>query len=126
VVRTPGRLVGDTHGKSKMGCLLTLLVLAVVVYYGVGAGGHLFKYARFVEEMRTQAGLATNIDNATIQRRLLAKIEELGLPSEARRLTIRRTARPREIVIRTSYPVAFELPFYEYVHTFTPEAKAPL
>ena len=116
----------NSRGKSNKGCLLTLLVLAVAIYYGIGAGGHVFRYARLVDEMRTQARLATNIDNATIQRRLLGKIEELNLPSEARRLTIRRTARPREIVIRTSYPVEFELPFYVYTHTFNPEAKAPL
>ena len=126
MVTGPSARWRNTRGKSNKGCLFTLLLLAVVIYYGIGASGHLFKYVRLLDEMRTQARLATNIDNATIQRRLLGKIEELNLPPEARRLTVRRTARPREIVIRTSYPVAFELPFYVYVHTFNPEAKAPL
>lgn len=123
---TSSRLWRNTRGSSKKGCLFTLLLLAVATYYGIGIGGHYFRYFRLLDEMRTQARLATNIDNATIQRRVLGKIEELDLPSEARRLTIRRTARPREILIRTSYPVTFELPFYVYVHTFTPEARAPL
>ena len=116
----------NREGGSKKGCLFTLLLLAVATYYGIGIGGHYFRYFRLLDEMRTQARLATNIDNAAIQRRLLGKLEQLDLPSEARRFTIRRTARPREIVIRTSYPVTFELPFYEYVHTFNPEARAPL
>ena len=115
-----------TRGGSKRGCVLTLLVLVVAVYYGIGIGGHYVTYFRFLDEMRTQARLASTVDNATIQRRLLDRIEELGLPAEARRVSIRRTARPREIRISTSYQVTFELPFYVHVHTFNPEARAPL
>jgi hypothetical protein len=123
---TSSRTWRNTRGSGKKGCLFILLLLAVAVYYGIGIGGHYFRYLRLVDEMRTQARMATNIDNGTIQRRLIRRIEELDLPSEARRLTIRRTARPREIVIKASYPVTFELPFYVYVHTFNPEARAPL
>ncbi len=126
MVTRPSRLWRHKGGGSKRGCLVTLVVLAVAVYYGIGIGGHYFRYFRLLDEMRTQARLATNVDNATIQRRLLTRIEELDLPPEARRISIRRTARPREIVIKTSYPVSFELPFYVYVHTFNPEARAPL
>ncbi len=126
MVTRSNRLWRNRSGGSKKGCLFTLLLLALVSYYGVGIGGHYVRYFRLLDEMRTQARLAVNVDNATIQRRLLGKIEELDLPSEARRLSIRRTARPRQIVIRTSYPVSFELPFYVHVHTFNPEAKAPL
>lgn len=116
----------NRRGASKLGCLITLAVLAVVVYYGIGVGGHYFRYFRLLDEMKTQARLATNVDNATIHNRVLAMIEQLQLPDDARRLTIRRTARPRQITISTSYQVAFELPFYVYTHTFNPQARAPL
>jgi hypothetical protein len=116
----------NRRGASKLGCLITLAVLAVVVYYGIGIGGHYFRYFRLLDEMKTQARLATNVDNATIRNRVLAMIEQLQLPDDARRLTIRRTVRPRQITISTSYQVAFELPFYVHTHTFNPQARAPL
>jgi hypothetical protein len=109
-----------------LGCLLTLLVLAVVGYYGAGIGAHVFRYVRLLEEMNTQARLARYIDNTIIRDRLVAKVEQLGLPSEARRFTVRRTANPREITVRTSYEVDLELPFTAYTYTFKPEARAPL
>ena len=114
------------RGASKLGCLITLAVLAVVVYYGIGIGGHYYRYLRLLDEMKTQARLATNVDNATIRNRLLARIEQLQLPDDARRLTIRRILRPRSITISASYQVAFEFPFHIHTHTFTPQARAPL
>ena len=117
----------NRRGASKLGCLITLAVLAVVVYYGIGIGGHYFRYFRLLDEVKTQARLATNVDNATIRIRLLAMIEQLQLPDDARRITIRRIAQPRrQITISTSYQVAFKLPFYVYTHTFNPQARAPL
>ncbi len=79
-----------------------------------------------LDYMREQAKIAPSIDDATIRRRLLRKIDEIGLPEEAKRMSIRRTARPREIRIRVSYPAVFEFPFYKYVHTFNLEASQPL
>lgn len=115
------------RGVSRLGCLFNLLLVAFVGYYGFQVGEAYLQYYRIVDEMRTQARLAASIDDATIQRRVLRKAKELGLPDEAsRNLRIRRTTRPREIRITSSYERALELPFYRYVHTFTPEARQPL
>lgn len=116
----------DESGKSRAGCLLTLLIMIVVGYYGFGIGEVYYKYWRLKDEMRAQARLAPGIDDDTIRRRLQRKVEELELPEEARRLRIRRTARPREITITTTYQDTLELPFYRYPVNLTLEAKQPL
>lgn len=114
-----------SHGRSRIGCLFSLLIVTVLVYYGVGIGGHAYRYLRLLEEMNAQARLARYIDNTIIRARLIQRVDQLELPSEARRFTIRRTARPREITIRTEYQVEVELPFTVYPFSLRPEARAP-
>jgi hypothetical protein len=116
----------SSSGMSRLGCLFSLLLFVVGIYYGVNVGGVYLRYYRLLDEMRTQAKVAPSIDDATIRRRLLRKIDDLSLPAEARQLTVRRTLRPREIRIATTYRDTLELPFYKYVITLTPEAKQPL
>ena len=116
----------NARGMSRLGCLFTLLLLATGLYYGVNIGGVYLKYYRLIDEMRTQAKVAPSIDDGTIRRRLLRKVEQLNLPAEARTVTIQRTRRPREIRIATTYRDTLVLPFYKYVITLTPEARQPL
>ena len=114
------------RSKSRLGCVFTLLLLVVGLYYGIPIGTVYVNYWRFREEMKTQARLAPSIDNAAIRRRLQSKVEQLGLPNEAKQITIRRTLRPREIVISTSYEQTIDLPFVRHTFTLTPEVKNPL
>ena len=90
-------------------------------------GSILFDRWQMIEEMKAQAGFAPSIDDAAIQRRIHRKIEDLGLPNHARvNLRIRRTMRPREIVISTKYPVTIVLPFYIRSDTLNLEVRRPL
>lgn len=117
----------DRAGKSRLGCLFTLLVLVFLGYYGVQAGQVYLRYYRLKDEMQSQARLAPSIDDVTIQRRLIRKVQEIGLPDAARsNLRIRRLARPREIRISTEYREVLELPFYAYTLTLKPSAREPL
>lgn len=116
----------SARGASKRGCLITLVVLAAVLYYGIPIGGHVFRYLQLLDEMKSTVQFASTIEDVEIRRRVLNKIEALGLPAEARKLTIRRTARPREIRVSTSYAVVIDLPFTTYTYTFRPEARARL
>ena len=117
----------NRRGKTRIGCLLALLVVATAGYYGVDVGTIFFHRWQLIEEMEAQAGFAPSIDDAAIQRRLLRKIENLDLPSHARaNLRIRRTMRPREIVISTRYPVTFVLPFFVISDTLNLAVRSPL
>jgi hypothetical protein len=119
--------VRDCSGKTRLGCLFTLLILVAAGYYGVDIGVTFFKRWQLVEEIKAQAGFAPSIDDDAIRRRLTRKIESLGLPKEARQnLRIRRTLRPREIVINTAYEITFVLPFTTKLDTLNIEVRRPI
>jgi len=114
----------DERGATRTGCLFLVLVVVAVVYFGLPIGGMYIRYYRMENEMKTQARFAPSIDDGAIQRRLLQTVDDIGLPLEARRrLRIRRTRRPREIVISTSWEETIVLPFYTRVQTFAPEVR---
>ena len=102
----------------------SLLLLAVVVYYGVPVVGMYWDYYRLTDEMRTSARFAQTTTDEEILRRLRAKVGELELPAEANRFTIRRTPMPAVVVIQTEYHQTVELPFHQRQITFRPRAEA--
>ena len=117
----------DRRGASTIGCLLSLLVLVAVLYYGVNIGEVYFRYYRILDEMQSQARVAAALDNGTIQRRIASAIQEIGLPDDASgNLQITRSASPRQITIETEYAETVKLPLF--VHTFHlhPKATEPL
>jgi hypothetical protein len=116
----------NRHGKARLGCLFTLLLVAVGAYYGAEIGGVYLDYYRMKDFMREQAAIAPSLSDTTIYRRVLQKVEELGLPEEAQEITVRRTSRPREIIISTTYSVTIDTPFYRRTIILTPEARQPL
>lgn len=120
------RMSRNQAGKSRIGTLVTLLVFAVSFYYGLDVGAVYLRRWQLVQEMKSLARLAPSLDDATIQRRLRAKADELGLPESAQRFEIRRLQRPREIRITTYYEETVELPFTRYTFRIRPQVRAPL
>ncbi|HEY2825360.1 MAG TPA: hypothetical protein VGI83_07425 [Gemmatimonadales bacterium] len=116
----------DDSGKGRLGCMVWILIVAAIGYYGQGIGLHYIAYYRMKEEMESQARLAPGLDDGVIRRRLIAKAEELDLPSEAKQVSIRRLDRPHEIVITSSWQVILEVPFYTYRLTFRPSVRESL
>ena len=118
---------GGRRGASTTGCLISLAVFVAVLYYGVNIGELYFRYYRLLDEMQTQARLAAALDNGTIQRRIQAAVQDIGLPDEAATdLTITRSASPREITIETSYSESVHLPLFAHTFSFHPKATEPL
>ena len=113
-------------GASTRGCLFTLVVLGVIGYYGVGVGSAYLRYWEMLDEMKSQARFAPTLEDQVIRRRLVTKAQELELPTEATHFVIRRLERPREIVITTHWKDTIDLPFYNWVITLAPEARALL
>lgn len=118
---------GRRRGASTMGCLVSLLVLVAVLYYGVNIGEVYFRYYRLVDEMKSQARLAAALDNGTIQRRLGSAIQEIGLPEDAAsNLQITRSAMPRQIIIESDYSESVHLPLFNHTFRLHPKATEPL
>ena len=116
----------NRRGTSTRGCLISLLVLAVVLYYGINIGEVWYRYGQIQGEMRSQARLAPSLTNGVIRRRLRAKVEDLGLPEEAKDFRIRRSPETRRITITTEYEESVDLPFFNRTFHLTPSAEAPL
>ncbi len=114
------------RGASRLGCLFTAMILAAVAYYGVEIGGTVLTYFRVLDAMKQEARAAVLVDNNTMQRRLRAVVEGLDLPESASDFQIRRTNRPREVVITTHWSVIWEVPFYTYEKEFSPEVRFPI
>src|SRR2546426_8535263 len=89
------RLHGRRRGASSTGCLFSLLIFVAALYYSVNIGEVYFRYYRLLDEMQTQARLASALDDGTIQRRLQAAVQEIGLPDAAgERRVVRRGSPP--------------------------------
>lgn len=115
-------------GKGTMGCLTTLLLFGVVVYFSLPIAQVFVRQYQFSDEMRTCAILAPNLTNDVIRRRLLDKADALGLPADAtKNLKIRRTGDPdRRINLDTEFSETVHLPGFAYTFHFTPHADQPL
>lgn len=111
---------GNRRGVSSLGCLFSLLIAAVVLYYAMNIGKVYWKYYRLTDEMATSARFAQNQSDVEIIRHLAGVARDLELPPEAARFRVRRTTSPPLVSIRTEYSVILELPFHNRVLLLKP------
>ena len=117
---------GSRRGASTIGCLISLLLFAAVVYYGINIGRVYLRYYQLQDTMRSNARLAPSLTDAVIRRRLVDRVEELGLPDSAEKFIIRRSGRPRNITIETGYSESVDLPLFKHTFNFHPRTVEPL
>src|ERR1043166_9756159 len=86
VTRAPER----RRGGSTLGCLFSLLIVAVVLYYGLDLGRSYWSYYRLTDEMETSARFAQGQTDAQVVKHLAGVAQDLGLPPEAQRVVLRR------------------------------------
>ena len=109
----------NRRGAGKFGCLLTLLVVAAALYFGVNAFEKYYAYLQYKDAMAQEARFAHNRDDNAIRLRLAALVDSLGLPDEAARVVVNRDA--ARIVIKTSYTERVELPLFVRELHFEPQ-----
>lgn len=114
------------RGASTSGCLVSLVILVAGVYYGIHFGQPWIRYYQLMDEMRVSARLAPTLSDGVIRRRLEAKVDELGLPPDARKFTITRSGKPRKITITTQYSETVVVPVFTHTFVFVPTAEEPL
>ena len=120
--------VRDRAGKGGMGCLGTIVAFGLVVYFGSQFVPPWVRYEQFRDEMRTEAQFGTTLADSVIRIRLVALADTLGLPPEAKRITIRRRpGRPPTITISTEYTERIALPIFGVkLVRFKPKAEETL
>ncbi|HEV8125798.1 MAG TPA: hypothetical protein VGP80_16240 [Gemmatimonadales bacterium] len=117
---------GSRRGASTIGCLVTLILFAAAVYYGINIGKVYLRYYQLQDTMRSNARLAPSLTDAVIRRRLLDKVDELHLPPDAQKFIIRRSGKPRTITIETTYTESVSLPLFNHTFVFHPSTVEPL
>ena len=112
-------------GRSSLGCLVLLLVLTAVGYFGVNVGEAYWRFYQFQDAMKQEARFAARRTDDAIALRLRAKADSLGLPEQAvKHLRVRRNT--RIIRITSEYFETIELPLVVRELHFEPRVEASL
>lgn len=101
-------MVRQRAGKGALGCLLTLLIVSVIAYFGVNVGEVYFRFYQFQDAMRQEVRFAAHNTDAQILRRLRIQADSLGLPEAAGVVTLQRAG--RHIELESDYYENIELP----------------
>jgi hypothetical protein len=98
------------RGASKIGCLLSIALFVGALTYGVRIGRIYWRYYELTEDMKQSARFAQTQSDDVIRRNLMQRVDELGIPPEAKRFAIRRAGPPWRILIRSEYRERLDLP----------------
>ena len=114
-------MVTTRRGASKLGCLFSLLIVVTVVYFSVGFGEVYMRYYRYRDAMQQEARFAERTADDSIKKRLAAFADSLGLPSEATRVDVTRTA--DRITISAKWSEHVDAPFFTRELHFAPRVE---
>ena len=112
-------MVTSRRGTSRLGCLVGVLLLVTVAYFGFNIGEVYVRFFRLKDAMAQEARFAHNRDDNTIRLHLAAVADSLGLPDEAGRVIVTRDA--ARIIIKTRYTEHVELPLFVREFHFEPQ-----
>jgi hypothetical protein len=113
------------QGAGGFGCILSLVLFAAALYYGINIGQVYFRYYRLRDGMRTQARLAATIPDEVIAQRLTGQADSL-LHRPPPQFRITRGGDPNHIVIETQYTDRVDLPFFKRTFVMHPRVEEPL
>ncbi|MGK2934035.1 MAG: hypothetical protein ACSLFE_02180 [Gemmatimonadaceae bacterium] len=97
------------RGGGAMGCLVPLLVVAIIGYFAARASDAALRYYRFRDAMQQEARFAhrpTRSDDG-IKQRLRATADSLAVPVEGRQVEVRRTEQRIRISANYSETIDF-------------------
>ena len=121
MVMTGGRL--NRRGGSGMGCLASLVLLAVLGYYGMSFGKVYWRYWEMMDRMKKAARSSyTNTDEQLLER-LKDDAREIGIPSATKKLRVRRMRSPSVIIISTEYTERIDLPLVHRTIELAPQIE---
>jgi hypothetical protein len=114
-------MVKMRRGAGSLGCLFTLLLIAVIGYFGLPIAEAYFRYWQFEDEMSQAVRFARVNPDREIRNRLQTFVDSSGLPPDARNIMIER--RNGRIGVSASYVEEFHLPGYVRFQPFNPSAQ---
>lgn len=91
-----------------LGCLLWVLIIAVVAYFGIGIAEVYVKHARFEDVMAQEIRFRGKLPDHQLKNRFAFLADSLGLPEDAGIVTI--TRRQGRITVESHYEQTIDLP----------------
>jgi hypothetical protein len=117
-------VVNEHRGRSSLGCLILLLLVAIALYFGVNIGEAYWRFYEFQDAMRQEVRFARQIPDDRIKLHLAALADSLGLPQSATEIMVERTN--SSISVSTEYAERFGFPVFSREIRFKPRAAGPL
>lgn len=114
-------MVSSRAGRSTLGCLIPLLIVAAIGYFGVNVGEVYFRFYQYQDAMRQEVRFAAHNNDASIVRHLQVQADSLGLPEAAGVVTLQRDG--RHIAMESEYYEHIELPLMVREVHFNPHAE---
>ncbi len=114
-------MVTSRRGATKLGCLMTLLLLAAVGYFGANAGDKYYRFWKYRDAMRQEVRFRAKQPIPQIRARLRAIADSLGLPSVAGIVSVRKNG--RQILIEAYYDELIDFPGFKREVHFAPRAQ---
>ena len=114
-------MVKARAGKSSLGCLLSLLILSALIYFGINIGEVYWRAYQFEDAMKQEVRFASQIPDQRMLLHLQAFADTLGLPEEARDINIVRAG--RRISVEAAYSERVEFPLYVREIHFNPKVQ---
>jgi hypothetical protein len=115
-------------GKVRLGCLVAILVVAVIIYVVKDFGAVYWRYYQLEDEVKSQASFAPGLTDQAIRDRLVLLCDTLGIPLGPKQWQVKRTK--GEITISATYgdSVVIDVPgYHRVVHIqLTPHAETGL
>jgi hypothetical protein len=108
-------------GKSSYGCLVFILFIGAVLYFGFNLGNVYWRAYQFQDAMTQESRFAARNGNEVIIAHLRAQVDSLGLPEGAKRIQIRR--KPSQIWIWSEYIEVVPLPWKDQEINFNPHVE---
>lgn len=109
------------RGATKLGCLMTLMVLAAIGYFGANAGEVYWRFYQYQDAMKQEVTFRARQPIPALRARLRHIADSLGLPEDAGIVSVKRTA--NEIFIEAHYEEVIELPGFKRDVHFEPKAQ---
>jgi len=106
-----------------MGCLASLVVLAVLGFYGVSFGKVYWRYWEMKDRMKVAARSSYTLTDEQIVAQLKQDAAEIGIPSAAKSLRVRRMRSPAVIIISTQYSEKIDLPLVHRTLELAPKIE---
>ena len=116
-------MVTRATGRSTLGCLVGILIMTALLYFGVNIGEVYWRFYRYQDAMQQEARFAQMRTDQAIVSRLASAADSLRLPDAAREVKVRREEAGRRIYIAADYSERVELPGFVRTFHFKPRAE---